>query len=115
MVAAGRQALELVFEEAYIPGRGMRHVIDVLRGADNERIRGLRHNELSTHGIGSELSDAEWTSLFRQLIHRGYLIQDIANYSVLKLTEEARPLLKGEVQLELAKPRLRERRISNGH
>ena len=88
---------------------GMRHVVDVLRGADNERIRGLRHNELSTHGIGSERSDAEWTSLFRQLIHRGYLVQDIANYSVLKLTEEARPLLKGEVQLELAKPRLRER------
>jgi ATP-dependent DNA helicase RecQ len=87
---------------------GMRHVVDVLRGADNERVRNLRHNELSTHGIGSERSDAEWTSLFRQLIHRGYLIQDIANYSVLKLTEEARPLLKGEVQLELAKPRLRE-------
>ena len=88
---------------------GMRHVIDVLRGADNERVRDLRHNELSTHGIGSERSDAEWTSLIRQLIHRGYLIQDIANFSVLKLTEEARPLLKGELQLELAKPRLRER------
>ena len=88
---------------------GMRHVVDVLRGADNERIRKLHHNQLSTYGIGSELSDAEWTSLFRQLIHRGYLLQDIANYSVLKLTAEARPLLKGELQLELAKPRLRER------
>jgi ATP-dependent DNA helicase RecQ len=88
---------------------GMRHVVDVLRGADNERIRKLRHHELSTHGIGSERSDSEWTSVFRQLIHRGYLVQDIANYSVLKLTEEARPLLKGELQLELAKPRLRER------
>lgn len=88
---------------------GMRHVVDVLRGLDNERIRNLHHSELSTYGIGSEHSDAVWTSLFRQLIHRGYLIQDIANYSVLKLTAEARPLLKGEVQLELAKPRLRER------
>jgi ATP-dependent DNA helicase RecQ len=88
---------------------GMRHVIDVLRGADNERIRNLHHNELSTYGIGSERSDAEWTSLLRQLMHRGYLLQDIANYSVLKLTAEARPLLKGDIQLELAKPRLRER------
>jgi len=88
---------------------GMRHVIDVLRGADNERIRNLRHNELSTYGLGSERSDAEWTSLLRQLLHRGFLLQDIANYSVLKLTGEARPLLKGEIQLELAKPRLRER------
>ncbi len=87
---------------------GMRHVVDVLRGMDNERIRKLRHNELSTYGIGSDRSDAEWTSLFRQLIHRGYLIQDIANYSVLKLTAEARALLKGESRLELAKPRLRQ-------
>jgi len=88
---------------------GMRHVIDVLRGMDNERVRNLRHNELSTYGIGGDRGDAEWTSLFRQLIHRGYLMQDIANYSVLTLTAEARPLLKGELQLELAKPRLRER------
>ena len=88
---------------------GMRHVVDVLRGADNERIRNLYHNELSTYGIGSDHTDAEWTSLFRQLIHRGYLVQDIASYSVLKLTPESRPLLKGESRLELAKPRLRER------
>ncbi|HSG11081.1 MAG TPA: DNA helicase RecQ [Gammaproteobacteria bacterium] len=88
---------------------GMRHVVDVLRGMDNERIRTLRHSGLSTYGIGADRSDAEWTSLFRQLIHRGYLLQDIANYSVLKLTEEARPLLKGGVRLELARPRLRER------
>ena len=88
---------------------GMRHVVDVLRGADNERIRNLRHNELSTYGIGSDHTDAEWTSLFRQLIHRGYLVQDIASYSILKLTPEARPLLKGESKLELARPRIRER------
>ncbi len=87
---------------------GMRHVIDVLRGMDNERIRNLRHNQLSTYGIGKERSDAEWSSLLRQLIHRGYLTQDIANYSVLQLTALARPLLKGERSLELAKPRLKE-------
>ncbi len=87
---------------------GMRHVIEVLRGMDNERIRNLRHNQLSTYGIGRERSDAEWSSLLRQLIHRGYLTQDIANYSVLQLTDLARPLLKGEVPLELAKPRLKE-------
>lgn len=88
---------------------GMRHVVDVLRGMDNERIRNLHHNELTTYGIGGDRSDAEWTSLFRQLIHRGYLIQDIANYSVLKLTEDARSILKGEKRLELAKPRLKEK------
>ncbi len=88
---------------------GVRHVVDVLRGADTERVRNLRHERLSTYGIGAEHSEAEWVSILRQLVHRGYLTQDIGDYSVLKLTARARPLLRGEEQLELARPRVRER------
>jgi ATP-dependent DNA helicase RecQ len=86
---------------------GLKHVVDVLRGADNERIRNLGHARLSTYGIGSDKSEQEWTSIIRQLIHHGYLVQDIANYSVLKLTPAARPLLRGEQPLELARPRIK--------
>ena len=88
---------------------GIKHVVDVLRGLDNERIRRLGHDRLSTYGIGSETREQEWVSLLRQLIHLGYLVQDVGNYSVLKLTERARPLLRGEQSLELARPRVRER------
>jgi len=88
---------------------GMRHVIEVLRGADTERIRSLGHDALSTYGIGSDRSEQEWASIIRQLIHRGYLEQDIANYSVLTLTPQARPLLRGEMSLELARPRIRQK------
>ena len=56
-----------------------------------------------------EVDSPEREKSVRQLIHRGYLLQDIASYSVLKLTAEARPLLKGEQKLELAKPRIKER------
>jgi ATP-dependent DNA helicase RecQ len=84
---------------------GLRHVVDVLRGADTQRIRTLGHHRLSTYGIGSDKAEQEWTSILRQLIHHGYLLQDIANYSVLKLTPAARPLLRGEQRLELARPR----------
>jgi ATP-dependent DNA helicase RecQ len=87
---------------------GIKHVIDVLRGADTDRIRSLAHDGLSTYGIGGDKTEQEWTSIIRQLIHRGYLVQDIANYSVLELTPAARPLLRGEVRLELAKPRIKE-------
>jgi ATP-dependent DNA helicase RecQ len=82
--------------------------VDVLRGADNERIRSFHHQQLSTYGLGSDRSEQEWTSIIRQLIHHGYLLQDIANYSVLKLTDAARPLLRGEQTLQLARPRIRE-------
>ena len=87
---------------------GIKHVIDVLRGADTDRIRSLGHTRLSTYGIGSDKSEQEWASIIRQLIHHSFLEQDIANYSVLKLTAAARPLLKGEIALQLAKPRIKQ-------
>jgi len=86
---------------------GIRHVIDVLRGASSERIRRLGHDGLSTYGIGADQGVDEWSAILRQLIHRGLLVQDMANYSVLRLTERARPVLRGEEQLELARPRPR--------
>jgi ATP-dependent DNA helicase RecQ len=86
---------------------GIRYVVEVLRGADNERIRQRGHDRLSTFGIGRDLDEQTWASLIRQLIHHGLLEQDIANYSVLRLTPAARPLLRGERTLELARPRVR--------
>jgi len=86
---------------------GIKHVVDVLRGADTERIRSLGHADLSTYGIGAERSEQEWISIIRQLIHHGYLLQDIARYSVLRLTPEAKPLLRGEQSLQLACPRVK--------
>ncbi len=86
---------------------GMGHVVDVLRGAHTTRIRQLGHDRLSTYGIGSRLSADAWLGLLRQLIHLGYLEQDIARYSVLRLTPKAGPLLRGEKSLTLARPRTR--------
>jgi ATP-dependent DNA helicase RecQ len=98
-----RKALSCVYRVGQRFGMG--HVIDVLRGSQNQRMLELRHDKLSTFGIGKELSQESWGNLLRQLVHLGYLEQDLANFSVLKLTERARPLLRGEERLELARPR----------
>ncbi len=84
---------------------GARHVIDVLRGAKGQRILDLRHNELSTYGIGAELSAAEWDNVIRQLIHLGYLVQDFTRFGALGLASSARPVLKGETRVILGQPR----------
>ena len=101
---AARKVLSCVYRVGQ--SFGIKHVVDVLRGADNERIRKFNHEYLTTYGIGLEYSQAEWISLVRQLIHRGYLIQDIAAFSVLKLTPQARQLLRNKETLELARPRI---------
>ncbi|MDW6002240.1 ATP-dependent DNA helicase RecQ [Vibrio mangrovi] len=85
---------------------GIGYVVEVLRGMQNIRIRENGHDQLTTYGIGRERSHDYWVSIFRQLIHKGLLQQNITRNSTLQLTEEARPLLRGEVTLELAVPRL---------
>ena len=85
---------------------GMRHAIDVLRGGKTARIARLGHDQLSTYGIGASESVVHWEAVFRQLIHNGLMFQDVANYSVLRLTSAARPVLRGEAEITLAKPRL---------
>lgn len=100
-----RKALSCIFRLDQRFGVG--YVIDVLRGSENQRIMGMRHDKLSTYGIGAARSKEAWSSLIRQLVHLGYLKQDVANYSVLELTEAARPLLKGDLKLVLPKPRVK--------
>jgi ATP-dependent DNA helicase RecQ len=104
---AARKVLSCVYRVGQ--SFGVKHVVDVLRGADTERVRKFDHERLSTYGIGTEYSAAEWLSIVRQLIHRGYLIQDIAAFSVLKLTPRALSLLRAEETLELARPRVQEK------
>jgi ATP-dependent DNA helicase RecQ len=102
---AARKALSCVYRVGERFGIG--HVIDVLRGSQNQRIGELKHDQLSTYGIGRDLSQHEWGSIIRQLVHLGYLEQDMASYGVLRLTAAARPLLRGEQKLELARPRVK--------
>jgi ATP-dependent DNA helicase RecQ len=93
---------------------GMGHVIDVLRGSHNQRIQSLGHDRLSTYGIGRNLPTETWGSIIRQLIHLGYLEQDLAAFSVLKLTARAKPLLRGEERLTLARQRAKAVPVKKG-
>jgi len=87
---------------------GVNYIIEVLRGQLTERIKRLGHEKISTYGMGKKLGQDEWYSIFRQLIHLGCLEQDITHYSVLRLTENARPILRSEKKLFLARPRFKE-------
>ncbi|WED26638.1 ATP-dependent DNA helicase RecQ [Vibrio sp. DW001] len=101
---AARKALSCVYRVNQ--GFGMGYVVEVLRGMQNIRVRENGHDKLSTYGLGREHSHDYWISIMRQLIHKGMLCQNITRNSTLQLTEEARPLLKGEMAIELAVPRL---------
>jgi ATP-dependent DNA helicase RecQ len=85
-------------------GVGLNHVVEVLTGADTEKIRKWGHAHLSTYGIGKEHSRPEWAAIGRELIRLGLLRQTTEKFSVLELTTEGRAALKERRKVALTKP-----------
>jgi ATP-dependent DNA helicase RecQ len=77
------------------------HVIEVLRGVETERIKTWHHDSLSVFGIGADRSEQEWRAILRQAIALGLVTVDHESYSSLKLTDAARPVLKGGQKVQL--------------
>jgi ATP-dependent DNA helicase RecQ len=80
---------------------GAGHVIDVLRGVESDKVKQWRHDKLSTFGVGGDASEAEWRAIVRQAIALGLIEVDHDAYGALKLTDQARPVLRGEQKVQL--------------
>ena len=74
---------------------GLQHVAKVLRGVPDDRIGQLGHDRLGVFGIGTGLADSQWMKLGRLLEAHGALARDLG-HGGLRLTAEARPILRGE-------------------
>jgi ATP-dependent DNA helicase RecQ len=83
---------------------GLNHAIEVLTGADTEKIRKWRHDQLSTYGIGKEITRAEWQVIGRELMRLGCLRQSSDRYAVVELTPEGRATLSQRKAVRLTKP-----------
>ena len=82
---------------------GVNYIVDILLGKTDDRIQRNGHEQISTFSIGKEFSNAEWRSIFRQLIALGYIDIDMERHGALRLTEKCRPILRGEQKLDLRK------------
>jgi len=96
---AARQALSTIYRSGQRYGVG--HLVDILLGRDNDKVRSLGHQHLSVFGVGKAHGEGEWRTLFRQLVARGLADVDLDGYGGLRLNQSCRALLRGEVRLEL--------------
>ena len=94
-----RKALSCVYRTGQRFGAA--HVTDVLMGKTNDRLSRLGHDQLSTFGIGTDLSKQAWHSILRQLLAHGHLQSDPEGHGGLQLAPRCRELLRGEAALEL--------------
>lgn len=84
-------------------GMGISHVVEVLTGANTEKIRKFGHESLSTYAIGKEHSRAEWGSIGRELVRMGFLSQDSARFNVVELTPKGRGVLRSREKISLTR------------
>jgi len=81
----------------------MRYIIEVLRGANTQKIRDFGHDQLSTYGIGKDLSMEEWLHLGRSLLQQGLMSETADGFPVIKLNALSREILRRQREVEVAK------------
>lgn len=104
---AARKALSCIYRFRQHGGQGFAprafgagHLIDVLRGKRTDKVAQYRHDQLSTFAVGADVSEAQWRRVLRQLVAMG-AVRTEGEYNTLELTDAAREVLKGEVQVVL--------------
>lgn len=99
----GTEAAQKAFSAVLRTGEyfGTEHLISVLRGDANERVKQRGHDRLPTFGVGKERSKQEWQGIFLQLMGHDLLRPDPSRHGALRLNESARPVLRGEKVLML--------------
>lgn len=90
---SAQKALSCVYRTGQL--FGARHLIHVLLGKDDERIKKFGHDQVSTFGIGKEHSESEWQSIFRQIVAFGFVTVD-PDKGGFRLNASSMPILKGE-------------------
>jgi len=105
-----QKALSAVYRSGQRFGAG--HVIDILRGIDSERMSQLGHDRLSTFGIGADMDEKQWRSVFRQLLAAGLLATDAEGFGTLRLTAASRDVLVGNQSIHMREETRPARRAS---
>ena len=94
-----RMALSAILRTGEWFGSG--HLIDILMGKLSDKVQQRGHNDIPTFGVGSGHSKAQWQAIFRQMMGYDLIRPDPERHGGLRLTENARPLLRGEAEIQL--------------
>jgi ATP-dependent DNA helicase RecQ len=96
---AVRKALSAILRTKEWFGSG--HLIDILLGAQTEKIRERGHDSLPTYGVGREYSKPQWQAVFRQMMGHDLIRPDPTRHGALRMTDAALPILRDEAKISL--------------
>ncbi|MBV7542456.1 DNA helicase RecQ [Acidovorax sp. sic0104] len=106
---AARKLLSTIYRVHAASGLtfGTGHIMDIVRGKDTEKVQQFGHDKLSTFGVGRDYSEAQLRGVLRQLLATGavglhkVMLESGHSFDTLSLTEGSRPVLKGEMPVQL--------------
>lgn len=101
----GTDSVKLVLEAVKQTNErfGLGHLVNVIRGVEDEYVKSYGHFDLAVYGKGAEENEDFWKSVIRQSLIYQYLEKDIENIGVLKITEKGKKFLVKPHPVELAK------------
>ena len=102
---AVRKALSAILRTGESFGAG--HLIDILTGTMTDKVRERGHDGLPTFAVGRDLPKAEWQAVFRQMMGHDLIRPDPERHGALRMTEAARPILRGEDGITLRRDTIR--------
>lgn len=102
---AVRKALSAILRTGESFGAG--HLIDILTGTVTDKVRERGHDGLPTFGVGRDLSKVEWQAVFRQMMGHDLIRPDPDRHGAFRMTEAARPILRGEAGITLRRDTIR--------
>lgn len=101
---AVRKALSAILRTDEFFGAG--HLIDILTGNETDKVRARAHNRLPTFGVGQDLDRRTWQGVFRQMMGLDLVRPDPERHGALRMTQIARPILRGEERINLRRDTL---------
>ncbi|MCC6446537.1 MAG: DNA helicase RecQ [Armatimonadetes bacterium] len=105
---AAQKAIYCVYQTGQM--FGTKHLVGILTGKDSDKIRQWKHDRISAYSKGQELTEKEWSSVYRQLVAMNLLAVDMDRHGGLRLTPDARAVLQGSREVWLRREPKRERR-----
>ncbi|GGH28277.1 ATP-dependent DNA helicase RecQ [Cribrihabitans marinus] len=100
-----RMALSAILRTGEWFGAG--HLIDILTGTETDKIRARQHDRLPTFAVGRDRTRPQWQAIFRQMMGRDLVRPDPERHGALRMTEAAKPILRGEAGIELRRDTIR--------
>ncbi|GAD54267.1 DNA helicase RecQ [Limimaricola cinnabarinus] len=89
---------------------GAGHLIDIVMGNATDKVKQRGHEDLPTFGVGKDHSKAQWQAIFRQIMGRDLMRPDPERHGALRMTEAARPILRGEESITLRRDTIKSAR-----